>query len=97
MRPKCCIVSPLAVLTPIKPAEASRSAEQLQDQSTLPGVRPESWEGRTSLITLVNPDSWFTAEFLYYHLVDAVGIVHALILRIQTLIIPVKTLVLKGH
>jgi multidrug resistance efflux pump len=31
------------------------------------------------------------------HAVDAVGIVHAMILRIQALLLPIKTLVLSGH
>jgi multidrug resistance efflux pump len=31
------------------------------------------------------------------HIVDATGIVHALLLRIQALLLPVKTLVLSGH
>ncbi len=31
------------------------------------------------------------------HAVDAVGIVHAMPLRIQTLLLPVQTLVLSGH
>jgi multidrug resistance efflux pump len=31
------------------------------------------------------------------HAIDAVGLVHALILRIQTLLLPIQTLVLKGH
>ena len=35
--------------------------------------------------------------YLYYHMVDAVGIVHAVILRIQALMIPVKHLVVAGH
>ena len=34
---------------------------------------------------------------LYYHMVDAVGIVHAIILRIQAMMIPVKQLVFAGH
>jgi hypothetical protein len=29
--------------------------------------------------------------------VDAVGIVHAMLLRIQALLLPIKTLVLSGH
>ena len=33
----------------------------------------------------------------YLHMVDAVGIVHAVILRIQTLMLPVKLLVFSGH
>jgi hypothetical protein len=31
------------------------------------------------------------------HAVDAVGIVHAMLLRIQALVLPIKTLVLTGH
>ena len=38
-----------------------------------------------------------TPEFLFYHMVDTVGFVHALLLRIQTLLLPVKTLVFAGH
>lgn len=38
-----------------------------------------------------------TGAYLYYHMVDAVGIVHAVILRIQALLIPVKLLVFSGH
>ena len=36
-------------------------------------------------------------EYLFLHMVDAVGIVHAVILRIQTLMLPVKMLVFSGH
>ncbi|MEO6381558.1 MAG: HlyD family secretion protein, partial [Nitrobacter sp.] len=31
------------------------------------------------------------------HAIDAVGIVHAMLLRIQALVLPVKTLVMSGH
>ena len=31
------------------------------------------------------------------HVVDATGLVHALLLRIQALLLPIKTLVLSGH
>lgn len=34
---------------------------------------------------------------LYLHGVDAVGVVHAIILRAQALLLPIKTLVLSGH
>jgi len=37
-----------------------------------------------------------TPELLFYHMVDAVGLAHALILRIQALMIPVQTLVFSG-
>lgn len=38
-----------------------------------------------------------TGTFLFYHMVDTVGLVHAIILRIQALVLPVKTLVFSGH
>lgn len=34
---------------------------------------------------------------LFLHVVDTVGLVHAIILRIQALLLPVQTLVLGGH
>lgn len=34
---------------------------------------------------------------VYLHVVDAVGMVHAIILRAQALLLPIKTLVLSGH
>lgn len=37
------------------------------------------------------------ARWLWLHMIDAVAMVHALLLRIQALILPVKTLVLSGH
>jgi multidrug resistance efflux pump len=38
-----------------------------------------------------------TIQGLYLHAVDALALVHALILRIQALLLPVTTLVLSGH
>lgn len=35
--------------------------------------------------------------WLFLHIVDAVGVVHAIILRAQALLLPVKTLVFTGH
>jgi len=34
---------------------------------------------------------------LFLHSVDAVGMVHAAILRIQAIMLPIQTLVLSGH
>jgi hypothetical protein len=31
------------------------------------------------------------------HAVDAAGLVHAMLLRVQALVLPVKTLVMSGH
>lgn len=38
-----------------------------------------------------------TGEFLFLHMVDTVALVHAMILRIQALFLPVQALVFKGH
>jgi hypothetical protein len=38
-----------------------------------------------------------TARRLVLHAVDAVGVVHALLLRIQALLLPIKDLVFSGH
>jgi len=38
-----------------------------------------------------------TTEALYLHMVDAVGVVHAIILRMQALLLPVKVLVFSGN
>ncbi|MEE8455368.1 MAG: biotin/lipoyl-binding protein, partial [Limibaculum sp.] len=38
-----------------------------------------------------------TSQWLFYHMVDTVGLIHALILRIQVLVLPVQTLVFSGH
>ncbi|MTW20596.1 HlyD family secretion protein [Allochromatium palmeri] len=45
---------------------------------------------------LADPDIG-TLRWLGLHAIDAVGIVHAMILRIQALLLPIKTLVLSGH
>lgn len=38
-----------------------------------------------------------TSQYLFYHMVDTVALVHAFILRLQAIQLPVKTLVLSGH
>lgn len=38
-----------------------------------------------------------TAKGIALHVIDAVGLVHALLLRIQALLLPIKTLVMSGH
>jgi multidrug resistance efflux pump len=38
-----------------------------------------------------------TGQGIVLHVIDAVGLVHALLLRIQALLLPIKTLVLSGH
>ena len=38
-----------------------------------------------------------TATRVALHAIDALGLVHALILRLQAIVLPFKTLVLSGH
>jgi multidrug resistance efflux pump len=38
-----------------------------------------------------------TPEKIYLHIVDTVGLVHALVLRLQAIVLPLKTLVFGGH
>jgi hypothetical protein len=38
-----------------------------------------------------------TARAIGLHVIDGVGLVHAMLLRIQALLLPIKTLVLSGH
>jgi multidrug resistance efflux pump len=42
-------------------------------------------------------DNIGTLQWLFLHVVDTVGVVHAMILRLQALLLPVQTLVLTGH
>jgi len=51
----------------------------------------------TSNHELISSGKLSTAHSFGLHAVDAVGLVHALLLRIQALLLPIKTLVLSGH
>jgi multidrug resistance efflux pump len=51
----------------------------------------------TSNHDLLDDPNISTPKWFFLHMVDAVGVVHALILRIQALLLPVQTLVLGGH
>jgi len=46
---------------------------------------------------LSSDDDLGTLQRIGLHVIDTVGVVHAMILRIQALLMPVKTLVLSGH
>jgi multidrug resistance efflux pump len=45
---------------------------------------------------LANEDLGFLTR-IYLHIVDTVSVVHAMILRVQALLLPIKTLVFQGH
>jgi hypothetical protein len=38
-----------------------------------------------------------TLKFVYLHIVDTVALVHALVLRMQAVVLPLKALVFGGH
>lgn len=46
---------------------------------------------------LISSGELSTTKTIYLHMVDAVGIIHAIILRMQALLLPVKVLVFSGH
>lgn len=45
---------------------------------------------------LASPDI-SKGRWVYLHLIDTVGLVHALLLRLQAILLPIQTLVLSGH
>jgi multidrug resistance efflux pump len=51
----------------------------------------------TSNHELISSGKLSAAQSFGLHAVDAVGLVHAMLLRIQALLLPIKTLVLSGH
>ncbi len=51
----------------------------------------------TSNHELISSGKLGTAQNFGLHAIDAVGLVHAMLLRIQALVLPIKTLVLGGH
>jgi multidrug resistance efflux pump len=46
---------------------------------------------------LLDDENLGTARWLYLHVIDTVALVHAMILRVQALLLPPQTLVLGGH
>ena len=66
----------------------------------LEGVTPGSSciaNAYTSHHDLIASGKVSTTRGLVLHAVDAVGLVHAMILRIQALVLPIQTLVFSGH
>jgi hypothetical protein len=69
-------------------------------QGGLEGVTPGSSciaNAYTSNHDVIAAKETGTSKRIWLHAVDAVGIVHAMLLRIQALLLPVKTLVMSGH
>jgi len=66
----------------------------------LKGVTPGSScivNAYTSNHDVIDDPKTGTMKGIALHVVDATGLVHALLLRIQALLLPIKTLVLSGH
>jgi multidrug resistance efflux pump len=66
----------------------------------LEGVTPGSTcivNAYTSNHDVIDDPKTGTLRGIALHVVDATGLVHALLLRIQALLLPIKTLVLSGH
>jgi len=66
----------------------------------LEGVTPGSSciaNAYTSNHELISSGKLGSFKSFALHVVDATGFVHALLLRIQALVLPIKTLVLSGH
>ena len=66
----------------------------------LDGVAPGSScivNAYTSNHETISAKDTSTGKRIALHVVDGVGLVHALLLRIQALLLPIKTLVLSGH
>ncbi len=66
----------------------------------LEGVTPGSSciaNAYTSNHDVIEAKDTGTGKRIWLHAVDAVGVVHAMLLRIQALLLPVKALVLSGH
>jgi hypothetical protein len=51
----------------------------------------------TSNHELISSGKLGAAQSFGLHAIDAVGLVHAMLLRIQALLLPIKTLVMSGH
>jgi multidrug resistance efflux pump len=69
-------------------------------QGGLEGVTPGSScivNAYTSNHELIASKETGAFKGLVLHAVDAVGVVHAMLLRVQALLLPIKTLVLSGH
>jgi multidrug resistance efflux pump len=50
----------------------------------------------TSNHDILDSEDLSTSRWLFLHLIDTVGVVHAIVLRIQAILLPVKTLVFSG-
>jgi len=105
-------VQPVVAAGQLKPADVLLDAQQRARPGTLTVVMEPLYEGGlmevmpgskcianayTSNHDLLERGDLGLGQTLFLHMVDAVGVIHAIILRMQALLMPVQMLVFGGH
>lgn len=105
-------VQPVVAAGQLKPSDVLLDAQQRARPGTLTVVFEPLYEGGladvmpgskcianayTNNHDLLESGDLGLGETLFLHMVDAVGLIHAIILRMQTLLMPVQMLVFAGH
>ena len=105
-------VQPVVAAGKLKPADVLIDAQQRARPGTLTVVMEPRYEDDLSDVMpgskcianactnnhdLLEAGDLGLGETLFLHMVDTVGVLHAVILRMQALLLPVQPLVLSGH
>ena len=105
-------VQPVVAAGQLKPADVLLDAQQRARPGTLTVVMEPLYEGGLSEVMpgskciansytsnhdLLEEGDLDFGETLFLHMVDTVGVIHAIILRMQALLMPVQMLVFSGH
>ena len=105
-------VQPVVAAGQLKPADILLDAQQRARPGTLTVVMEPLYEGGLSEVMpgskcianaytsnheLLEEGDLGFGETLFLHMVDTVGVIHAIILRMQALLMPVQMLVFAGH
>ena len=105
-------VQPVVAAGQLKPADVLLDAQQRARPGTLTVVMEPLYEGGLSDVMpgskcianaytnnheLLEKGDLGFGETLFLHMVDTVGVIHAIILRMQALLMPVQMLVFGGH
>lgn len=105
-------VQPVVAAGQLKPSDVLLDAQQRARPGTLTVVMEPLYEGGltavmpgskcianayTSNHEILEQGDLGMGETLFLHMVDAVGLIHAIILRMQALLMPVQMLVFAGH
>ena len=105
-------VQPVVAAGQLKPSDVLLDAQQRARPGTLTVVMEPLYEGGltdvmpgskcianayTSNHDLIEQGDLGLGQTLFLHMVDTVGVIHAIILRMQALLMPVQVLVFAGH